>query len=149
MRVEVVPATAADASRLWANLRSDQMEMEDVSGASERDLQAQINASAVAFVGRLDDEPVVIWGVLMPSLTCGMGVIWALTSKAIDRCPLVFVRRSKIELEKVRQNYTELTGFVATEYEVSAKWLRWLGFKISPSYTFHGRNVRRISMGAA
>ena len=149
MKVEVVPATMADASRLWSNLRADQMDMEDVSGASERDLQAQINASAVAFVGRLDDEPVVIWGVLMPSLTCGMGVIWALTSKAIDRCPLVFVRRSRIELEKVRQNYTELTGFVATEYEVSAKWLRWLGFKISPSYTFHGRNVRRISMGAA
>jgi len=149
MKVEVVPATMADASRLWSNLRADQLEMEDVSGASERDLQAQINASVAAFVGRLDDEPVVIWGVLMPSLTSGMGVIWALTSKAIDRCPLVFVRRSKIELDKLRAQFSELTGFVATEYEVSARWLRWLGFKISPSYTFHGRNVRRISMGAA
>ena len=87
MKVEVVSATAADANRLWMNLRRDQIE--DVSGASERDLIAQINASAVAFVGRLDDEPVVIWGVLMPSLTSGQGVIWALTSKAIDLCPLV------------------------------------------------------------
>ncbi len=144
MRVEIVPATAAHAIRLWNNLRHDQLE--DVSGGSERSVVEQIQKSVASFCGLLDGEPVVIWGVLMPSLLGGTGVLWALTSNKINECPLVFVRRSKIELDRLRGQFKELTGFVATEYETSAKWLRWLGFTLSPNYTFHGRNVRKIAM---
>lgn len=144
MTAEVVPATIVDLFELWYNLRNDQLE--DVSGASMRNLKEQADKSVEVWCGKYQGRPVIVWGVLMPSILSSVGVVWALTSKEIDKCPLVFVRQSKVELERLRKRYTELTGYVATEYEVSARWLRWLGFDISPSYTFHGKNVRRVSM---
>ena len=144
MTAEVVPATVGDLYDLWMNLRADQME--DVSGASERELFDQVDKSVEVWCGKYQGRPVIVWGVLMPSILSSTGVLWALTSKEIEKCPLVFVRQSKIELERLRGRYHELTGYVATEYEVSARWLKWLGFDISPNYTFHGKNVRRISM---
>lgn len=147
MRAEVVPATHDHAFRLWSNLRGDQIE--NVSGMTPLDLRAQMDKSVVSFCGLLDDEPVIIWGVLMPGLLGNEGVIWALTSNEIDKCPLVFVRRSKIELEKLRWLFKELTGFVAAEYERSARWLAWLGFDVGPSFVFNGKSIRRIKLAGA
>lgn len=51
-----------------------------------------------------------------------------------------FLRRSREWRNQLLQRYSTLTNFVDVRNEVSVRWLRWLGFKLSEPITYRGHD---------
>lgn len=144
MTVEIVDARPEWSTWLLASVRAEQLE--EVTAYPNNLLEEQIRQSLVCKVGLVDNVPVVVWGVMSPSITSGIGIIWALVTKHIESHPFVFARMSRIAIEDIRGNFREIIGTVSCDFQVSIKWLRWLGFDIGPRFNFHGVAVRKIEM---
>ena len=137
------PMAAAEAVR---NLRPEQGELITAAMFTEAALDERVQESRHCFVGRANGELAVLWGVLMPSLLTGIGVIWAVTTTVADEHPFVFARHSKLAVDEIKQHYTELKGLVDPRYKRSIRWLKWLGFEVGPITSFQGQTARVISM---
>ncbi len=72
--------------------------------------------------------PVCMWGIEKKSLlSCWM--IWMLTTDFVDRHPIRFLRSSRTIVRVWAESFGTIEGMVDTDFEVSIRWLRWLGFR--------------------
>ena len=92
-------------------------------------LQSTINESLECWTGLLDDEVIAIWGVTAPNILSDDVYVWLTGSKLIEVHPLVFARWSRKAIATV-EAYPKLHGLVLCDFEVSKRWLRWLGFEV-------------------
>tara|TARA_R110000868_G_scaffold84149_3_gene237376 strand:+ start:133 stop:552 length:420 start_codon:yes stop_codon:yes gene_type:complete len=134
------------ALEILQNLRGDQLEYVSDKTSLSAEMGEKIAVSTHCFVGMADGKIAVIWGVLTPSITSGVGIVWAMTTKVTDEHPFVFVRHSRIAMEQIRKDYSELVAYVAADYKRSIRWLRWLGFEVSAPRDFHGMKARVAKM---
>jgi hypothetical protein len=59
-----------------------------------------------------------------------LGVPWLLTSSAVERVPVSFLKVAKQELALMRANRRHLASYVAADYVQAVKLLRILGFTV-------------------
>lgn len=136
-RVVKAPALPEHAWAIAENLRDSP----DVERISFTDMQLALERSMTAQSWLLDGKLVCVWGIVPTTLTSLAGLVWMVTTKEADECPLIFARHSKMELDRIMQKYTMLHGVVKPSYARSIRWLRWLGFEILPSERMHGERV--------
>lgn len=121
-RAEHLPALAqglrlADADELWA-----------ASGMQPLDaLRFGLHVSTHAWVWMVDGAPACLFGVTAPSLISDCGLPWLMTTSAIERQPVEFLRGSRRVIAHMLTLYPRLEGYVDARYRVSIRWLRWLG----------------------
>ena len=113
---------AADRQEVWASSRST---------------PAQALANGLAMSSRawtvfFDGEVAAMWGVAPLALLSDTGAPWLLSSPAVDRHPVTFLRGSRALVDDIQDGYAVLRNYVDARYARSIRWLRWLGFTVEP-----------------
>ena len=132
MKIEVIPGKLKHVFSVVDNLRPYEKEAFKNTQA-KRMLAQAFSESELTFTGLIDNKIACVWGVRATTLINNGATIWLLTTKVVDEHPLVFVRHSQIELKKLEDKFSTLSGYVLTDFHTSVKWLRWLGFSVFPS----------------
>lgn len=90
--------------------------------------------------------PVLIGGVVRQSLLGRQGLIWQVSNpEAIARHPKRLLRESRAQIEKLREHYDTLVGYVGCDPK-SLVWLKWLGFDLAPAFRVKDIDLRLATM---
>ena len=57
-----------------------------------------------------------------------VGAVWMLSSGAIERYPIHFLRRCRPWVDKFHEAYPVLMNYVDQRNDVHIRWLKWMGF---------------------
>lgn len=95
-------------------------------------LQRALSRADFAWMGLLDNRPVCMWGVEAQSVLGNDAYLWLVTTDEVEEHPFYFLRRSQIFIKQLSTHYSMIHGHVDSSFERSIKWLKWLGFKVSP-----------------
>ena len=129
MKVHVRQSTQSDVEYLCDNLRpEDREEVLASHGTTREALQVGFDESEECWtiVVTDTDEIAGIYGLSKYDKT--MAVPWLLTTPAIKKVWLPFLRGSRKWVEKANQKYPLLTNAVDADYTVAINWLRFVGF---------------------
>jgi hypothetical protein len=74
------------------------------------------------------DRPICMWGMEKKSLLSSW-MIWMLTTDAVDQYPIRFLRASRALVRVWADTFGTIEGMVDSDFDISVKWLRWLGFR--------------------
>lgn len=129
MKVHVRQSTQDDIEYLCDNLRPEDMEEVLASHGSTREaLQMGFDESEECWTITVKDtgEIAGIYGLAKYDNT--MAVPWLLTTPAIKKVWLPFLRGSRKWVEEANNKYPLLTNAVDADYTVAINWLRFVGF---------------------
>jgi hypothetical protein len=79
----------------------------------------------------IDGEPAVVGGVV-GSVLGGEGMPWLLTTAAVERAPVAFVREARRNVQQALVAYPSLANYVHAPYKRAIGFLLLLGFAIDP-----------------
>ena len=98
-----------------------------------------ISSSRDVWVGRLDGEVVLVWGLIPQSLLSETAYIWSLALPGIKKCPRAMLTLSKAWVAERLEEFTTLTGFT----ECKTSWLKHLGAEFHPGLErYHEFTIR-------
>lgn len=76
-------------------------------------------------------EVVAIFGAVPIRNNNKIGTIWFLASDLLDKHYTYFLRRNKLWLHFLEENYDYLCNYITEEHQTSIRWLKWQGFNFS------------------
>ena len=129
MKAHVRKSTQADIDYLSTNLRpEDEAEVIASHGDTLTALQLGLDYSdeCLTFIVSETNEIAGIFGVAQ--VDEDVASVWLLSTPAIKKIWIPFLRQSKKITEDLNKKYRILTNAVDEEYTVSIKWLKFLGF---------------------
>lgn len=127
--IEIVEATEGHIEDIVEGMRAHDRGEFSVLGTDPRPMIARsLKKSAKSWVALLDDKAVCMWGVNEESLLGG-GHLWLITTEAVDKFPLDFLRISFKTVKEVAHEFKFLYGYVENDYSLSHRWMKWLGFE--------------------
>lgn len=127
--IQFKEATLEDGITILSNLRFHEARTIDKLGLDGIALLAMaIRNDFPSFVCLVDGEPAAIFGGHSETLL-GECRLWMLTTPLIERHQVPLLRASKRFVQWMRLNYGPVVGMVDSEFDVSRRWLRWIGFK--------------------
>tara|TARA_B100002019_G_scaffold139326_2_gene120023 strand:+ start:20153 stop:20611 length:459 start_codon:yes stop_codon:yes gene_type:complete len=129
MKVHVRQSTQEDVEYLCDNLRpEDRAEVLASHGTTREALQTGFDESEECWtiIVTDTDEIAGIYGLSEYDET--MAIPWLLTTPAIKKVWLPFLRGSRKWVEEANQKYPLLTNAVDADYTVAINWLRFVGF---------------------
>ena len=120
-------ATLEDGLAVLADLREAQcLTLNKLKLDPEALLRRAMNGSrAMAVI--IDGKPAAVFGVVSSSLI-GLAKIWLITTPAVEREPVAFLRNSKAFTRALFEEHGMLIGTVDKDFPKSRRWLEWLGF---------------------
>ena len=129
MTGEIVPATKTHALRMAAHVRAAEVrEIADAHGVSVvRQLIAEMDRSVVAWAWIVNNEVACMFGISMSNLFAAESYPWFLSTDLVDRHAMAFARACRRLLPELLSLHPKLVGMVDARYELSIRWLRWLG----------------------
>ena len=131
-KIEIGKASEKHIVPIAKNMRDIDKKEISVSGVNETpydSLQYAYNKSVKAYTIIIDDNPVVMFGVVNASLLANYGIVWCLGSDNINRIKKTFIQKSKAYIEECLKGYKYVEIYVWIENKLSIKWLKWCGFK--------------------
>ena len=136
----IVPAHTDHIFWLAENMR--QADVDEVAAEGGRGpyaaLRDSLNASAAAWTGLVNDEPVCVFGVSPTDILGGTGSPWLLGTDKVERYAVTFLRLNKKYVAKMLELFPHLVNYVDVRNETSIRWLRWLGFKLDSAPVPYG-----------
>lgn len=123
-------STLSDTKVLAPKLRPD--DLREIKAASGLTAEAalcfgvQLSNPCLSFVDP-HGELAGMFGVT-PTYASEVGAVWLLSSDAIEKYPIHFLRRCKEWVEEFHRSYPVLMNFVDQRNTVHINWLRWMGF---------------------
>ena len=126
MRVDITPIGSTDAMNILAKSQFSEVE------SAIQSLHHHIMLSENTWVAKLDNVPVVMWGVIPPSVLSSRAYVWLVASNDIGKKPHVkflFIRYTQRIVEIMLKKHEALYGFCYPEESQSIKWLKFLGAK--------------------
>lgn len=134
--VEIVTAEVEHVYLLADKLRAgDIAEVRGGGHSAKKSLYRGFRHSILCKTAFVDGEIAAMWGLcvgLRPGVSplSDVAVPWLLTSSAVERVPVSFLKVAKAELALMRANRRRLESFVAADYSQAVKLLRILGFTV-------------------
>ena len=127
------PARSGDGRTLAPELRPADLREIRAATAEEPSaaLERCIACSAPCY--GFEDEAghlVLLFGVVPDPAEEGVGTIWLMSSGALARHSLHFLRISRPWVEKLQGRYRVLWNYVDARNEVHVRWLGWCGFTL-------------------
>lgn len=127
-----MPADPVFAKGIDRYLRpADVEELRLMSGrAPEPVVRECIELSDKAWVAFINGEFAAIAGIGSGTTLGGGGRPWMMGSEVLEKHPLLFVRRSKLLVEEMAQEYGKLYNLVWDGHTAAKKWLQAVGFTL-------------------
>lgn len=120
----------SDLEFIAENMRADDV-AEVLAAGNESPLEALVSSvkhSKAVVVASYEGAPLVIYGLVKPSILSTTGIIWMLgTNQSLDY-PREFMVYTRRVLKEMLLECDELTNYVHDENVRSIKWLKALGF---------------------
>lgn len=132
MKYRIVDANLSHLAELKRTLREqDQREITCMGIPIKRALLNSYRGSIRRKTAIVDDRVAAMWGVGGVFLS-GKGIPWLLTSPAIEKAPIAFVKEAQREVRKMQAVYPSLENHVLASYHQAVGFLALLGFQIEP-----------------
>lgn len=132
----LVPATEAHALDLAANLSSGSMlECQQMGWNPGPHCVYVLRTSAYVFAAVEDGRCFCMFGCYPDSLVADSGQVWLLTAATLPKERIRMAMATRHYLPYIRNRFTKIYGWVYEGNAVSIKWLKWLGYEISPETT--------------
>jgi hypothetical protein len=129
MKVHVRQSTQDDVEYLCDNLRPEDREEVLASHGSTREaLQIGFDESEECWTITVKDTGEIAGIYGLAKYDDDVAVPWLLTTPAIKKVWLPFLRGSRKWVEEANQKYPLLTNAVDADYTVAINWLRFVGF---------------------
>lgn len=126
----IVPARPEHVAILAVNLRGgDCLEILSCGISAKRAIWRSYRTSVIVSTGYIDGELAAMFGC-GGSMLGAVGTPWLLTTPAVERAPLLFVRNVRAEVGKMLELFPRLTGYVADAYPQAVGMLRMVGFTV-------------------
>lgn len=109
---------AADADEVWASNRHTPVES----------LMKGWNVSDFCTVAVVNDDPCVMFGLVVQTLMGGQGVPWLLGADNVLKYKQQFFHQTPKVVDEMLRVCPRLVNYVHDQNTVSIKWLRWAGF---------------------
>lgn len=127
--IEIVPAVVQHIPDILAGMREHDKGEFVIAGTDPEAMIIQSLAkSARSWTALLDGKAVCMWGVREESMLGGAH-IWLITTEAVDKFPLDFLRLSLKSVREALAEFKFLYGYVEHDYSLSHRWMKWLGFR--------------------
>lgn len=131
MIVEMRAASAKDVRAAIPFLRSHSMEEAKALGIdTEKAVEDAVRRANRCWIGTVDSQVVCLWGIETKTLLSNEAYLWLITTDLVEKYQFAFLRRNQQFIKELSKEYKTLWGTVAGDFEVSLRWLRWLGFEI-------------------
>lgn len=147
-RCEILQSHAAHVRQLADNMRPDDAAEAYCFGlVPKAALWRSYRGSIMCKTVMVDGEIGAMWG-LGGELIGDIGMPWLVTSPAIERVPVFFVRQSQRELAAMLRVRRTLVNVVDDRYRRAHRFLEVLGFSVGQPEPFTGTGamVRRFEM---
>lgn len=132
----IVPAEISHVYALAATLRPrDAAEIAGLGHSAKKSLYRGFRNSILCRTAFVGVDIAAMWGLCV-SFGAGvsplgdLGVPWLLTSPAVERVPVSFVKVARSELTLMRANRRRLESYVAADYVQAIRLLHVLGFTV-------------------
>lgn len=127
--IEIRATEQADIEAIIPRLRAhDRKTIEKLNLNPSRLLHDTLERASPMYTCLEDGAPMCMWGIEQRTLTSNY-MLWMLTTEFVDRNPIRFLRESRRFVQWGAATYGSLIGVVDSEFEISIRWLRWLGFR--------------------
>lgn len=91
----------------------------------------------------VDGEPAAMWGVA-GNLFAPQAVPWLLTSPAVEKVPLAFLKEARAGMGAALDIWPKLVNYVHADYAQSLRFLAMLGFEIDDPEAIEGHLFRKV-----
>lgn len=130
-RYHIRNATKDDFRFVSANLcESDKIECEALGLVDKSFVYRAMLHAMEARVGCVDGVPITVFGLGAPFVFSHVANPWMLSTEALKKNRLVFLRESRNIVAGWRERYSVLENWVDARNTTSIAWLKWLGFKV-------------------
>lgn len=128
------PMTLEDIPYLARHMRrEDEAEVWAVSHFTpEEALTNSYQLSLIARTAEVDGNPAACYGLVPYSLVSDQAIVWCLTSYAVEREKLSYVKNTKRVIQEFLQYYPVLVNMVDARYLQSLRWLLACGADVGP-----------------
>lgn len=104
--------------------------MREIKGDPKKVLADAIASADYTWVGTVDGKVGCVWGLKYTNILLGHVYIWVLTTPLVEEHQFRFVRGSKLFIDKVRERFPYICGWVDARNPKSVVWIKWLGFEL-------------------
>jgi hypothetical protein len=137
-QIQVVKPTEALVAELAGSMRAgDRAEVYALGMSPQRALEHSLDRSHAAGAVLFDGQVAAIYGLVQldgPTVAGSKrALVWLLTSTVVDAHPLSFWRLSKQMVRALRGEFDVIFNDVDARYFSAVRWLRALGFSLSPA----------------
>lgn len=147
--ITILPAAIEHVYALSERLRDeDRHEIESAGLDPRRCLRDSFKNALHRRTAFVDGEIAAMWG-LGGEFVSHVGSPWLLTTKAVERVPVSFVKIGRSELADMLSLRNRLENYVAASYGRAVRFLNVMGFSIDPPKPFGPRQelFRRFWIG--
>ncbi|MGF6764066.1 hypothetical protein P3T24_004397 [Paraburkholderia sp. GAS33] len=132
MRGEIVRATKTHALMMAPHVRAAEVrEIMDAEGMTPVELLVRdMDRSVSAWSWIIDGDVACMFGVVADVLLSDVAYPWFLSTPLVDENAVAFARACRRHLPELLGVHAKLAGMVDARYELSVRWLQWLGAKV-------------------
>lgn len=126
---QIVTATKTHALMMAPHVRAAEVrEIADSDGLTPvRALLREVERSSSAWAWIVDGEVACMFGIVAPNALDYASYPWMITTPLVEENWRQFARSCRELLPEILARHPRLTGMVDARYEVSVRWLQWLG----------------------
>lgn len=129
-RVHIVPSDVGDVYRLAARMREeDRLEAVGLGGDPTRLLRESYRSAILRRTAFVDGEIAAMWG-LGGVMLSDEGAPWLVTTPAIEKIPVFFVKRARVEVAEMLRLRSTLLNVVLASYDRACRFLHVVGFAL-------------------
>lgn len=108
-----------------------------LSDADLKALEACTSFASHLWIGYIRDRPVCAWGLVPPTILADRAYLWLYHTEAVEEFKFIFVRRSQLVMEQMRELYPVIYGVCGIDRPKSIRWLKWLGARFGEPFGTH------------
>jgi hypothetical protein len=129
---QIVTATKTHALMMAPHVRAAEVrEIADSDGLTPvRALIREVERSVSSWAWIVDGEVACMFGIVAPNMLDYSSYPWMITTPLVERHWRQFARSCKELLPELLEQHPRLTGMVDARYELSVRWLQWLGARL-------------------
>ena len=140
-RYTIIPARKEHCDELAYNMRAaDRAEVQAAGLSSYRAVNRAFRSGIMTRTAFIDGEIAAMWG-LGGNLLSDEGQPWLLTTKAVERIPISFVKVGKGQVLEMLKFRSVLRNYVAADYFQAIRFLKIIGFNIGEPENIGARKL--------
>lgn len=134
MKIEIVPAKLEHLVELVDRMRKrERTAFERLGENPEQVLAHELALSVVSYSGLIDGQVAAVCGARTDGLLAAEAYVWMTCTDLVEQHPLAFLRHTRRVIAMLHQYFDSIHGLVFADFELSVKWLEWLGFEVGPA----------------